>query len=285
MLQRVAPAALALGALGAASAAMAWSADPRVALESMLVGLAAAVAAGAPRPWSRRAILVAPTAYLVAEGALGDVDAVTYFELLGVTVLVLTAAILASAVRDRADAQEAERAAAAALHERAELTVDLRTRLTAPRARSPLSAELERCRRHGSAFSLLRIRADRLGDPDVIARAAEIVGAHARASDVPYVEEDHELTIVLPGTTSSEARMAAERLRLAVAAEGGGASTVSIGVATYPLDGTHETEILDAAGSALERALALGGNRTVIATAAPGDPELWTGRGRDLPGG
>ena len=100
-----------------------------------------------------------------------------------------------------------------------------------------------------------------------------------RAIDIVERIGRHGSSVALPETGPEAARIVAERIRLRIDAtrpelEPGrvvGVS-VSIGVSTYPADGTDEVELEAAAERALARAQELGGNRTVLFSVPSGAP-------------
>jgi diguanylate cyclase (GGDEF)-like protein len=152
--------------------------------------------------------------------------------------------------------------------------------------------ELIRSRRHGHAASVLLVRPDELDDiglrhgedgvREVLRAIAQTIGAITRGTDTGASEPAHDFLILLPETAAPGARVAAERVRLAVAAQrlvfGPGDPldlSVSIGSASFPDDAADSTELIERARAALERAIELGGNRTVLHTAPPTAPPRW----------
>ena len=136
---------------------------------------------------------------------------------------------------------------------------------------------LEQSVREGGPFSLIMLDLDDFRDVnnelghqagDALLRqiAGELVRA-GRESDLVFRYGGDEFTFLLPQTEAVGALHVAERARLAVKSGGGGVSA-SIGVATFPSDGTTATDILLAADRACF--VAKGGGRDRIATAADG---------------
>ena len=147
-----------------------------------------------------------------------------------------------------------------------------------------LSAELARATRNGESVSLLMVDVDNfkmlndlhghlVGDT-VLRRVAQQLDEQSRESDTVARYGGEEFGIVLPGSDSEEALVAADRMRRIVAeAEEGPSVTVSIGVATFPADGVECDEIVVAADNALYRSKRSGRNR-VTAAALPGSADL-----------
>ena len=118
----------------------------------------------------------------------------------------------------------------------------------ARRFREALSAELKRSHRTGRPFSVIFVDVDdfkdindRLGhvEADYTLNAiARSLAAQLRGSDLVCRWGGDEFIILLPETERQEAGVLAERLRQAVAdCMKCGGSTISLGVASYPLDG------------------------------------------------
>ncbi len=142
-----------------------------------------------------------------------------------------------------------------------------------------LEKELDRARRHGRPLSLIFFDGDRfkrvndtyghaVGDA-VLCELGDRVRSVLRGGDTPGRYGGEEFLILLPETDTEEARQIAERIRAAVAAhplalpnvEGGVNMTVSIGVATYPLDGNNSGELVQKADQAMYWAKRLGRNQ------------------------
>jgi diguanylate cyclase (GGDEF)-like protein len=100
----------------------------------------------------------------------------------------------------------------------------------------------------------------------VLTWTAELIRSTLRASDIPARYGGDEFAIILPETDAAEARSAAERIldafrQHAFVGEQRGPVPIgaSIGVATYPADGRHATDLIAAADRALYRVKRDGG--------------------------
>ncbi len=142
-----------------------------------------------------------------------------------------------------------------------------------------LEKELERAHRHDRPFSLMFFDGDRfkrvndtyghgVGDA-VLRELGERVSNVLRGGDTLGRYGGEELLIILPETDLEEARQVAERIRAAVASQplasalvnGGLNMTISIGLATYPLDGSTPGELVQNADQAMYWAKRLGRNQ------------------------
>jgi diguanylate cyclase (GGDEF)-like protein len=125
-----------------------------------------------------------------------------------------------------------------------------------------LSSEIKRYGRDGRPFSVLLLDLDglkKINDAHghlvgsrALCRVAEVLRSTCRAVDTPARYGGDEFALVLPGTSSQDARPVARRIsqRLAEDLEVPRVS-VSIGVAEYPRDGHTIEHILGAADQAL----------------------------------
>jgi diguanylate cyclase (GGDEF)-like protein/excisionase family DNA binding protein len=136
---------------------------------------------------------------------------------------------------------------------------------------------LDRSVRDGTPFSLIMVDLDdfrnvnndlghQAGDA-MLRRIADGLVRAGRDTDMVFRYGGDEFTFILPNTDESGALHVAERARQAVIATDG-AITASVGVATFPQDGTSATAVLLAADRACY--VAKGGGRDRIATAAEG---------------
>jgi len=144
-----------------------------------------------------------------------------------------------------------------------------------------LNREVERSRRYNRFCSLAMIDIDcfkqyndrygHLQGDEVLKQAAEIFREHIRTSDIAARYGGEEFVVIMPETGKELALLVGEKLRGAFAGhpfppEGnrhGERLTVSIGIATFPLDGTTPRELVDVADKALYRAKEGGRNRIV----------------------
>jgi diguanylate cyclase (GGDEF)-like protein len=147
-----------------------------------------------------------------------------------------------------------------------------------------LRREYERAVRHERTFSLLMIDADGLkptndhhGHPigdRLISQIASTLRTTLRGTDACGRYGGDEFIVLLCDTPAGRALEAAERIRNAVrntSFDAGGqriASTVSIGVATYPADARDLDDVVIAADRALYRAKEQGKDRVVGAAQA-----------------
>jgi diguanylate cyclase (GGDEF)-like protein len=113
------------------------------------------------------------------------------------------------------------------------------------------------------------------GDRCIREVAAALTG-QARRGDHVCRYGGEEFAVVLPNTTSDEAAVVAERLRLGVRAQGidhpgGDSVTISVGVAAVIPDGAADPDsLVAAADAALYEAKRAGRDRVVVATAVEG---------------
>ncbi len=166
-------------------------------------------------------------------------------------------------------------------------STDMLTNLPNHRAlQTLLKQECERARRFGRPLSVLFFDGDRfkhvndtyghsVGDV-VLRELSERARSVLRAGDTVGRFGGEEFLVILPETGIQEAKAVAERLRSAVAASpvathevaGGIAATVSIGVASYPADGTTASELHEQADQAMYWSKRLGRNQVRTAAEA-----------------
>ncbi len=148
------------------------------------------------------------------------------------------------------------------------------------RFQEQLQAEILRSERHKRPMGVLMVDVDffkkvndTMGHPagdELLRRLAEVLGKDLRATDLIARYGGEEFAVLLPETTKSEAMQVAERMRIAVETRINDGSTpwpskvtVSIGVGTYPEDGTSGEQVLVAADQAMYVAKRQGRNRVI----------------------
>ncbi len=151
------------------------------------------------------------------------------------------------------------------------------------RFQESLAAELLRAHRNLQPFSVLMIDVDHfkkvndlLGHPigdELLRQLSAVLGQCLRKSDLLARYGGEEFAALLPGTDKQLALQVAERMRAVVDSEmNSGAEwpqhiSISIGVATWPMDGQTKEALVASADAALYEAKHGGRNR-VIGTAA-----------------
>ncbi len=152
------------------------------------------------------------------------------------------------------------------------------------RFQEALQTEIFRAERHKRPLSVLMIDVDffkkindAMGHPagdELLRRLAQILGLDLRQTDLLARYGGEEFTVLLPETTKAEAVQVGERMRSAVEMTANEGSTwpqkvtVSLGVATWPEDGTTAEGVLHAADQAMYTAKRQGRNRVVGARTA-----------------
>jgi diguanylate cyclase (GGDEF)-like protein len=152
-----------------------------------------------------------------------------------------------------------------------------------------LALEVERSQRSGLPLSLLMLDVDHFklfndtfGHPagdEVLRQLARVLNDARRANDVVARNGGEEFALILVDTAKFTAAKVAERVRervfahdFAEAAHGSSRAaskiTVSLGVATFPDDGSDAEALVRAADTALYAAKRAGRNRVVLATTA-----------------
>jgi len=138
-----------------------------------------------------------------------------------------------------------------------------------------LEREIERARRYERGLSLAMIDIDhfkqyndrnghRAGDQALVA-VARIIGDRSRAHDIVARYGGEEFAIILPETTLDGAHAFGDKLRTAiegVSLDGAEPLTISVGVASFGMNITATTQLVEAADAELYRAKSLGRNRT-----------------------
>ena len=145
-----------------------------------------------------------------------------------------------------------------------------------------LETEVQRARRYRRAFTVLMLDLDQFkhyndthghlfGD-QVLRQGGEILLANTRRADVVARFGGEEFVILLPEIDREAGARVAEKIRVKISEhpfhgrerQPGGQLTVTIGVATYPVDSDNGLELVDAADRALYVGKRQGGNRVVI---------------------
>lgn len=145
-----------------------------------------------------------------------------------------------------------------------------------------LETEVSRGKRYSRVVSLIMIDIDNFkrfndshGHPagDVALRQlARLLRQSSRACDFVARYGGEEFAIIAPEATPDAARRMAERIREVVAetvfegeeAMPGASLTISLGVATFPMQASDKGELVERSDQALYRAKALGRNRVVV---------------------
>jgi len=106
---------------------------------------------------------------------------------------------------------------------------------------------------------------------EALRHVAETLLRNVRDQDRVFRVGGEEFCVLMPGLDQADAAAVAERLRLAVARGGFTLPVrISIGVATYPADGTSRDDLLGRADAALYAAKRAGKNRTTLAADVAG---------------
>ena len=139
-----------------------------------------------------------------------------------------------------------------------EMRIDGRSIYDTPIFLTLLARETGRASRYRDFFGLCLIARDRPGPRG----PAEATSLHAIIAELLRTTDlvgrvDGAVAVLLINTSPSDSLAIAERLRARLAASG----PVSIGLASFPRDGTDATSLLDRARSLMEQARHHGGNR------------------------
>ncbi len=159
-------------------------------------------------------------------------------------------------------------------------TTDGLTRLTNHRHFQELfDGQLARAERYGRHLSMVLVDIDHfktvndtyghpVGDA-VLKQVAKLLEDNARVTDVAARYGGEEFVVLLDETDRQGARIIADRIREGMAAlefrseKGKFSRTMSLGVATYPEDGTRKADLIERADKALYQAKESGRNRVV----------------------
>jgi len=144
-----------------------------------------------------------------------------------------------------------------------------------------ITSEIGRHSRYGGVFSLIIFDLDsfktyndnhgHLAGDKLLGQISSIMKGVIRSADQAFRYGGDEFAILFPQTTIKDAYQVAERLRKRVASEvktGYMPLTVSLGLASWPVDGIGVNEIIAAADTALYQAKRSGGNQSHRASGA-----------------
>lgn len=145
-----------------------------------------------------------------------------------------------------------------------------------------LETEVSRARRYNRVVSLLMIDIDDFkryndahGHPAgdaALKSLAQLLRHSSRNCDFVSRYGGEEFTVIVPEVSADSARRMAERIRKLVDEAkfdgedvmDGGRLTISVGVATFPVQASDKNELIERADQALYRAKALGKNRVMV---------------------
>ncbi|MCP4449111.1 MAG: GGDEF domain-containing protein [Myxococcales bacterium] len=108
----------------------------------------------------------------------------------------------------------------------------------------------------------------------------------ARQSDISCRFGGQEFVVLLPETDKAGASIEAERLRDTISSTqfpGGVSITISVGVATFPEDGQHATEVLARAEDAVKRAKISGRNCIAMSGELQAPTDIANTHGKKFP--
>jgi GGDEF domain-containing protein len=275
----------ALAFLLALGGAFLWQSGGGREVEFFGAGIALLVAYFVPRWPAVLAAIAALADVVVIENRHQRFDVQHFWQLAFYGIAILMAALCSTYVGRSARRQRTELRRTI---EGAAITVQNRTfedLLSGPSRIGSLDYELNRSRRHTHTFGLLIVQPDAVGRgvtdidrEETMGAMAEVIGSASRATDVAFLSDEYSYCIILPETGAEGSRVAAERIRLSLVATASGPYgdlSASVGVAVFPDDASSNDALIDAAKRALDRAVELGGNRTVLATAPEEAPAGW----------
>lgn len=142
-----------------------------------------------------------------------------------------------------------------------------------------MEQEIARSSRFGAVFSLVMMDIDlfksyndtcgHLAGDEALRTIGKIILNAIRSADIAFRYGGEEFSVVLPETRLEEGFRAAERIRQAVETKTKTLVipiTISLGIASWPLDGVMKEEIIARADAALYRAKQTGRNKTCLST-------------------
>ena len=158
-----------------------------------------------------------------------------------------------------------------------------------------ITNEIARHSRYGDVLSLIILDLDsfkafndsygHLAGDKLLRQIGSILKRAIRSADQAFRYGGDEFAILLPQTTAEAANDVAERVRQRVVAEveaGPIPITASLGLATWPINGTRPNEIISAADAALYHAKRSGGNQSRCALGVvPTPDDVTVGYGSD----
>lgn len=145
-----------------------------------------------------------------------------------------------------------------------------------------LPEDIELTRRYAHFLSLAMLDIDdfkhyndtngHLAGDSVLKQLSQILIGNLRRTDAPFRYGGEEFAVILPATSREGALIILEKVRKEVEnfsfehreKQPGGKVTVSIGIATYPIDTKNAQDLVNCADKALYRAKATGKNRTCL---------------------
>ncbi len=147
-----------------------------------------------------------------------------------------------------------------------------------------LETEVQRARRYRRTFTLLMLDLDHfkqyndthghLRGDEALRETARLLRSTTRRADPVARFGGEEFVIILPEITKAAGAVVAEKIRAALdqhpfygrQQQPGGALTVSVGLATYPVDSEDGLELVDLADRALYVGKQQGGNRVALSS-------------------
>ncbi|MFB0525997.1 MAG: diguanylate cyclase [bacterium] len=145
-----------------------------------------------------------------------------------------------------------------------------------------LPEDIELTRRYAHFLSLAMLDIDdfkhyndangHLAGDTVLKQLSQILTGNLRRTDAPFRYGGEEFAVILPATSREGALIILEKVRKEVEnfpfeqreKQPGGNVTVSIGIATYPIDTKKAEDLVNCADKALYRAKAMGKNKTCL---------------------